>query len=84
MSDLRRLAAAPEIFIIDITDQTLDTLVRAFLVEHPALAENTSESDVGLRARKVIHAAHQLRRALEAYRRTVDHKLDQLERDLPF
>jgi hypothetical protein len=84
MNDLRRLAAAPELFIIDIVDRTLDTLVRALLIEHPALSDNTLESDVALRARHVVRMARRFRRVMEIYRRTVDHTLDELEDDFPF
>jgi len=84
MNDLRQLAAAPELFIVDVADQMLSTLARALLLEHPALATDTIESDVGIRAREIINAVRPLRRALAKYRCAVHRTLDDLEHDLPF
>jgi len=85
MTDLRHLVAAPELLVCDLADHTLDVLVRALLVEHPALVDETSyESRVGRRAREIVRVASRLRRALVTYRLAVDDALDDLEHDLPF
>jgi hypothetical protein len=85
MNDLRRLVAAPELLVCDLAEHALDVLVRALLVEHPALAEQESyESRVGRRARDVVRVASRLRRALVTYRLAVDETLDDLEHELPF
>ena len=85
MNDLRRLVAAPELLVCNLADHTLDVLVRALLVEHPALADQASyESRVGRRARHIVCATSRLRRAISAYRLAVDETLDDLEHDLPF
>jgi hypothetical protein len=83
MTDLRHLVAAPELLVCDLADHTLAILVRALLVEHPALANETSyESRVGRRARDIVRVASRLRRALVTYRLAVDETLDEI--DLPF
>lgn len=85
MNDLRRLVAAPELLVCNLADHALDVLVRALLVEHPALADEASyKSRVGRRARDVVRGAARLRRALLTYRLAVDDTLDEIEHDLPF
>lgn len=84
MTDLRMLAAAPELFIIELVDRSLEILTRVLLAEHPSLVDKTSQSDVGHHARQIIRTACRLRRTLVAYRRATDRALDQLQYDLPF
>ncbi len=67
-----------------LADHTLEILVRALLVEHPALADEASyESRVGHRARDIVRVASRLRRALLLYRLAVDETLDDVEHELP-
>lgn len=85
--DLARLLAAPELLVVDLVDLALDTLVRALLLEHPALATAPPpfpESDICRRARALLRSSARLRRTLAAYRRAVDRSVLDLDHDLPF
>ncbi len=85
MTDLRTLVAAPELLVCDLADHTLDVLIGALLIEHPALADHTSyESCVGRCARDIVRVASRLRRALVTYRLAIDEAVDEAEYDLPF
>ena len=81
-----RLLAAPEIVVVDLVDTALSALRLALLTEHPLLDGNPTDDDppVRRRAHAVLRAAARLRRALRAYRRTVDAVLDQPDDQLPF
>ena len=83
--DLRQLLAAPELLVIDLVDASLDTLLRALLVEHPSLSAPSPfrESDLCRRARALVRCSQHLRREIVAYRHAVDRALDD-EHDLPF
>jgi hypothetical protein len=86
-SDIHRLFTAPEILVVDLADAALRALVRALILEHPALDGEppVDETPVRRRARALLHPARRLRRALAAYRREVDALVDDLQRDdLPF
>jgi hypothetical protein len=83
----RRILTAPELLVVDLADAALAALVRAIVVEHPALDHEPEpdEAPVRHRARALLPPARRLRRALAAYRRTLDHLVDDLQRDdLPF
>jgi hypothetical protein len=84
---LHRLLIAPEIIVVDAVRAALFALERALLVEHPSIDVDPAHDDtlVQRRARAVLHAAHELRRALRRYR-TVVHRVIREARasDLPF
>jgi hypothetical protein len=86
--ELRRLLAAPEIVVVDLVDSSLSALRLALLAEHPLLDDDLAAPDdppVQRRARALLRRAARLRRALDAYRREVDHVLRELPRDdVPF
>jgi hypothetical protein len=72
---LLRLIAAPEIVVVDLVSSALSALRLALLAEHPLLEDDLAASDdppVRRSARHLLRHANQLRRALRAYRRTVD------------
>ena len=71
---LRRLRSAPEIIVINLADAALIALRRALLAEHPTVTElpDAEHSDVLRRAAVVLHQTARLRRALNAYRRSVN------------
>ena len=76
--ELRRLLAAPEIVVVDLVDSSLNALRLALLAEHPLLDDDLAALDdppVQRRARALLRHAARLRRALDAYRRAVDHVL---------
>ena len=84
--DLRRLLIAPEIIVVELVEAALEALRRAILVEHPTLGDYpaTDHSNVSRRALAVLRSAVRLHRNLRAYRRAVDHALNQRPPDLPF
>ena len=85
--DLRRLLIAPEIIVVDLVEAALDALRRAILVEHPTLGDYPAadHSSVPRRALAVLRSAARLHCNLRAYRRAVDHVLNERPRDdLPF
>jgi hypothetical protein len=79
LHQLHRLLAAPEIIVVDLLDSALTALHLALLVEHPLLDGPPTVDDpaVRRRAHAVLRSALRLRRALRAYRRTVDRVLSQ-------
>ena len=83
---LCRLIAAPEIVVVDLLDSALSALRLALLAEHPLLDGPPSDDDplVRRRAHLVLSSALRLRRALRAYRRTVDRALSAADDQLPF
>jgi hypothetical protein len=72
---LLRLIATPEIIVVDLVCSALTALRLALLAEHPLLDDELAAADdppVRRSARKLLGHAGQLRRALGAYRRSVD------------
>jgi hypothetical protein len=86
--ELRRLIAAPEIIVVTLVGSALTALRLALLAEHPLLDDDLAASDdppVRRSARRLIHHAERLRRALRHYRRSVDAALQSPDDpDLPF
>jgi hypothetical protein len=84
---LHRLLIAPEMIVVDAVRAALFALERAMLLEHPTIDVDPAHDDtpVQRRARAVLHAAQQLRRALRRYR-TVVHRIlrEARDNDLPF
>lgn len=84
---LRRLLLAPELIVVDLAEATLSALRHALLVEHPTVTEfpDADKSPILIRAAVVLRASARLRRALRAYRRAIDQRVDDPDRDdLPF
>jgi hypothetical protein len=83
---MHRLLAAPEIIVVDFLDSALTALRLALLVEHPLLDGPPTVDDPAVRRRAhvVLRAAHQLRRALRAYRREVHEALTRPDDAFPF
>jgi hypothetical protein len=84
---LHRLLIAPEMIVVDAVRAALFALERAMLVEHPSIDIDPAHDDtpVQRRARAVVHAAHQLRRALRRYRTVVQAIMREARaNDLPF
>lgn len=72
---LRRLLAAPEIIVVDLVVSALTALRLALLTEHPLLDDDLAAVDdppVRRSARRLLRHADTLRRALRAYRRSVN------------
>jgi hypothetical protein len=72
---LRRLLAAPEIIVVDLVSSALTALRFALPAEHPLLDDDLAAIDdppVRRTARRLLRRADRLRRALRAYRRSVD------------
>jgi len=84
---LHRLLIAPEMIVVDAVRAALFALERAILVEHPLIDVEPAHDDtpVQRRARAVLHAAQQLRRALRRYRTVVQRVMREARaNDLPF
>jgi len=85
---LRRLLAAPEIIVVDLVASALTALRLALLTEHPLLDDDSAAVDdppVRRSARRLLHHADTLRRALRAYRRSVNAVLQNADQaDWPF
>jgi hypothetical protein len=84
---LHRLLVAPEMIVVDAVRAPLFALERAMLLEHPSIDFDPARDDtpVQRRARAVVHAAHQLRRALRQYRTGVQRLIREARaNDLPF
>jgi hypothetical protein len=86
--DLHRLLCAPEIVVVDLVDSALRALRLALLAEHPFADDPLATPDdppIRRRARAILTIAARLRRALQDYRREVDHVLRDLRNDdIPF
>ncbi len=75
---LRRLLAAPELIVVDLTADALRALRLAMLAAHPLLDDEGAAPDdppVQRRARTLLRRADALRDALDRYRRQVDRVL---------
>lgn len=84
---LHRLLIAPEMIVVDAVRAALFALERAMLVEHPLIDLEPAHDDtpVHRRARAVVHAIHELRRALRRYRTVVQRVTREARaNDLPF
>jgi hypothetical protein len=73
VDEFRRLLAAPELIVLDVTDAALLALERALVLEHPLVKDPASDDDplVRRRARRVLRAAARLLRELRSYRTVV-------------
>ncbi len=84
----RRLHAARELIEVAITAACLEALDTALRLEHPTLEQSTEfrEPTTLRRARRVTRLVRALRRALDAYRISVDRTLANgwTNDDLPF
>jgi hypothetical protein len=76
--ELRRLLFAPELVVVNLVDHAITALRLALLGEHPLIDDHRAvpeDPPVQRKARVLLRHALRLRRALDAYRREVDHVL---------
>jgi hypothetical protein len=84
----RRLLAARELVVVDLTDAALVALLTSIDLEHPTLEHPPFDGGPPTlrRARAVIRLAQRLRNTLEQYRCAVDAALvfESNDDDIPF